>query len=195
MLGLVDLPPMEGAGCNDMHASHAALVRLVCEGALVSGKARAVAGAGGMVEVSLRGGQAYARRVANASPAAAPRGSWSAGCGGGHKHALVTGGTGGLGLLVAEWLAKVSRVRKVTLLSRSGTVTMFDVLDRLRCQAEVEVEISLCDVSRHEEVSDILGQNGDVDAVFHLAGVNADGAVDRQDALSIAQCYGAKVRL
>ena len=84
MLGLVDLPPMNGAGCDDMHATHAALVRLVCEGALVSGKARAVAGAGGMVEVSLRGGQAYARRVATASPAAAPRGSWSAvGCGSG----------------------------------------------------------------------------------------------------------------
>ena len=88
-----------------------------------------------------------------------------------------------------------SRVRKVTLLSRSGTVAMFDVLDRLRCQAEVEVEISLCDVSRHEEVSNVLTQSSDVDAVFHLAGVNADGAVERQDALSIAQCYGAKVRL
>ena len=97
--------------------------------------------------------------------------------------------------MVAEWLAKVSRVRKVTLLSRSGTVAMFDVLDRLRCQAEVDVEISLCDVSREDQVSDILCQNGDVDAGFHLAGVNADGAVERQDALSIAQCYGAKVML
>ena len=44
-------------------------------------------------------------------------------------------------------------------------------------------------------MSDVLCQNGDVDAVFHLAGVNTDAAVERQDALSIERCYGAKVRL
>ena len=195
MLGVVDLPPINVPGCDDMHSAHAALIRLVHGNGFACGTTRAVAEVGeGMLEVALRGGQVYARRVANAFPAVAPGGSWSVACGG-HQHVLVTGGTGGLGLLLAEWLAKVSRMRKVTLLSRSGTVTMFDVLDRLRSQAGVELEISLCDVSRPEEVSKVLHQSIDADAVFHLAGVNADGSVESQDALSIARCYSAKVRI
>ena len=87
MLGLVDLPPMDGAGCDGMHLAHPGLVRLVFGDRLARDEQRAVAGGRGMLEVALRGGQAYARRVANASPAAAPGGSWPVACGG-HQHAL-----------------------------------------------------------------------------------------------------------
>ena len=61
---------------------------------------------------------------------------------------LVTGDTGGLGLLVSEWLAKVVGVHKITLVSRIGTVGMFDLLDGLRGRRELRVEESLCDVRR-----------------------------------------------
>ena len=98
------------------------------------------------MEIAFRDEQTYVRRVGSKLPAV-PRTDRLLSCGG-YDQVLVTGDTGGLGLLVSEWLAKVVGVHKITLVSRIGTVGMFDLLDGLRGRRELRVEESLCDVRR-----------------------------------------------
>ena len=192
MLGLVDLPVVNSGAQVDAQAMYSILFDLLCGKVNARESLQSIAKRS-LVEIALRGEQAYVRRVCARYPPV-PGICWSASRGV-YDHVLVTGGTGGLGLLVAEWLAKMGGTRKITLVSRSGRVGMFDVLDRVHSQRGLCVEVSLCDVSDDAQLKKVMKQCGDVNAVFHLAGVNADGTVENQDASSIARCHEAKVRV
>lgn len=58
--------------------------------------------------------------------------------------ALVAGGTGALGLLVAQWLAYCTSTKELVLLGRTGRIAGQQVLDKLMSG---QVRIERCDVS------------------------------------------------
>ncbi|MCE0537504.1 SDR family NAD(P)-dependent oxidoreductase [Kineosporia rhizophila] len=96
---------------------------------------------------------------------------------------LVTGGTGAIGMQVAQWLAE-QNTAQVTLWSRSGA--------RARGVAELAakvaesgstVQVLAGDVAQREHVQALLGWMGEhgpaLTGVMHTAGVNDDGVLDR----------------
>jgi acyl transferase domain-containing protein/NADPH:quinone reductase-like Zn-dependent oxidoreductase/short-subunit dehydrogenase/acyl carrier protein len=94
---------------------------------------------------------------------------------------LLTGGTGGLGALVARHLVVEHQVRHLLLVGRqgpraAGASELVDDLARLGAQ----VEVVACDVSEREQVEQLLAgipQEHPLEAVVHMAGVIDDGVI------------------
>lgn len=92
---------------------------------------------------------------------------------------LITGGTSGLGLLFAEWLASKG-VKNLSLVSRSGMKSeTIPVVEKLQQQG-VRVEVFKSDVANPDElgklVVDIEAKLPTIRGVVHAAGVLDDGA-------------------
>ncbi len=95
---------------------------------------------------------------------------------------LLTGGTGGLGSLVARHLVAKHGVRHLVLVSRqggqaNGASELVDELSALGAQASAVA----CDISDREQVKCLLAEvsrEHPLDAVLHAAGVIDDGVID-----------------
>ncbi|MET8682562.1 type I polyketide synthase, partial [Streptomyces sp. NPDC004647] len=90
---------------------------------------------------------------------------------------LITGGTGGLGAVVARHLVAEHGVRRLLLVSRGGlgadgAEALTDELSALGAEVSVEA----CDVADRDELADLLARHT-VSAVIHAAGVLDDGVV------------------
>ncbi|GAA1374789.1 SDR family NAD(P)-dependent oxidoreductase [Streptomyces beijiangensis] len=109
---------------------------------------------------------------------------------------LVTGGTGGVGSLVARHLVAERGVRSLLLASRRGTAAdgVPELVADLR-SGGAEVRVVACDVADREAVAGLLtGLPGryPLTAVVHAAGVLADGTVESLTAGSIDRVLAAK---
>ncbi len=110
---------------------------------------------------------------------------------------LITGGTGGLGGLVAEHLVGVHGVRSVLLASRRGPEA--PGAGELRVRLEVlgaRVEIAACDVSDREQVAELLERapaGHPIGAVVHTAGVLDDGVLASLTVERVDRVLAAKV--
>jgi len=107
---------------------------------------------------------------------------------------LITGGLGGLGLALAEWLV-AHGARRLYLTSRRARDEAAPVLEALR-QAGATPEVVLGDVGVPEDVDRILAriaEDGPLVGVFHLAGVLADGMLLNQQAEGFAVPFGPKL--
>jgi acyl transferase domain-containing protein/acyl carrier protein len=137
----------------------------------------AAALATGEPQLALRDGVLYAPRLMrshagedDSPPPFAPEGT-----------VLITGGTGGLGGLLARHLAREHGVSRLVLASRSGPEAdgagqLQEELARLGCHAELVA----CDVSERAHLVRLLegiGADGKLAAVVHAAGVLDDSTV------------------
>ncbi len=108
---------------------------------------------------------------------------------------LITGGTGGLGALLARHLAREHGVERLVLMSRRGPEApqaeeLVAELAELGCQAQVLA----CDVADREQVTAVLDAIGPLRAVVHIAGVIDDGVVASLDRDRLACVMAPKVQ-
>uniref|UniRef100_UPI0004CA628C type I polyketide synthase n=1 Tax=Kitasatospora aureofaciens TaxID=1894 RepID=UPI0004CA628C len=116
---------------------------------------------------------------------------------GGDGTVLITGGTGGLGAVVARYLAGECGARKLLLTSRrgpaaAGAAELVAELAGLGAVAEVRA----CDVSDRGSVAALIEAVPDLSAVVHAAGVGDNGLVgaltpERMDAVLAPKADGA----
>ncbi|MFJ9343595.1 type I polyketide synthase [Streptomyces sp. NPDC101733] len=110
---------------------------------------------------------------------------------------LITGGTGGVGSLVARHLVTAHGVRSLLLASRRGPAA--DGVTELVAELEgagAAVRVVACDVADRAAVADLLADmpaRYPLTAVVHAAGVLADGTVESLTAESVDRVLRAKV--
>jgi acyl transferase domain-containing protein/acyl carrier protein len=131
--------------------------------------------ASGETQVAVRNGQTYAPRLVRAQDTAAelaldPNGT-----------VLITGGTGGLGAVLARHLVTVHGVRHLLLVSRrgkkaAGAKALAEELTGLGAQ----VRVATCDVTKRKSVTTLLSSipaEHPLVGVVHAAGVLDDGII------------------
>ncbi|HEY1067979.1 MAG TPA: SDR family NAD(P)-dependent oxidoreductase, partial [Pirellulales bacterium] len=110
---------------------------------------------------------------------------------------LLTGGLGGLGLRLAEWLAE-NGAGPLVLLGRSAPAgETLAVIEKLRGLG-ARIETRRCDASNREQLAAVFAEFGGklppLGGVFHLAGVLDDGLLRDQSRERFDAVMGAKVQ-
>ena len=128
---------------------------------------------------------------------------------------LITGGLGGIGLVLAEFLAKTVQAR-LMLIGRTGVpatetwdewLATHDAADAVSLRisklrslraAGAEVEVLRADVANPVEMAGVLGRMrerwGGIDGVFHAAGVAGGGLIQLKTPEAADAVFGPKVR-
>jgi len=146
-------------------------------------------GTGAEDQVAVRPGTLYVRRLVRAPRGTAVR-DWTA-----RGTALVTGGTGSLGLRTARWLADAGADHLV-LVSRSGADAPGAAEAAAALEADgVRVTLAACDIADRDAVAKLLDgvtADGPVRVVVHAAGVDATEPIDATDPAGFARTVRAK---
>lgn len=109
---------------------------------------------------------------------------------------LITGGLGGLGLLVAQWMVDKS-AKHLVLVSRTGVHdTAKQELQKLE-QIGANVTIAQVDISQEQQVADLLttieSSLPPLRGIIHAAGILADGMIQQLSWEQFYRVMGAKV--
>ena len=108
---------------------------------------------------------------------------------------LVTGGTGGLGAVLARHLVRQHGMRRMLLLSRRGPDA--PEAEKLVLELEAlgaEVRVAACDVSDREQLAGLVRSlEHPLTAVIHAAGVLADGVLESMTAGQLEQVLRPKL--
>ncbi|MBO4210086.1 type I polyketide synthase, partial [Micromonospora echinofusca] len=144
--------------------------------------------AGGEPEVAVRAGRVFVPRLVRVTDLAGDV-SWPV-----EGAVLVTGGTSGLGALVARHLVVSRGVRRLVLVSRRGVEApgAVDLRDEL-VAAGAEVRVVACDVSDRAGLAAVVASVEGLSGVVHAAGVLDDGVIDALTAERVAGVFGPKV--
>ncbi|WP_374119514.1 type I polyketide synthase [Streptomyces sp. RKAG290] len=158
----------------------------------VFGDVAGVVLASGEPEVAVRGGEVLVPRLVEVPAGDTKAQALSAGVGDGVV--LVTGGTGGLGGLVARHLVETHGVRRLVLAGRRGLEAP-GVEELLAELAELGAEVSVvaCDMSDRVAVAGLVeGVGADLVGVVHAAGAGDNGLVGSMDGARLDRVLGAK---
>jgi acyl transferase domain-containing protein/acyl carrier protein len=149
-------------------------------------------------ELALREGSLYAPRLARVQTddrdrPASPDGAVTDGDG----TVMITGGTGGLGALVARHLVVEHGARQLLLVSRSGeTAAGASELKAELTGLGCDVRIAACDVSRQDRLEELLASippAHPLRTVVHTAGVLDDGVIESLDGRRLDHVLEPKV--
>jgi NADPH:quinone reductase-like Zn-dependent oxidoreductase/3-oxoacyl-(acyl-carrier-protein) synthase len=111
------------------------------------------------------------------------------GCDGVH---VVTGGTGGLGLLTGRWLAQCD-ARSLYLASRSGTLAKDTGVEWEAIESSgATPTLERCDTGEAVHVIRLVARASSLSGVWHAAGALADALLPRQDAPGLNRVYAPK---
>ncbi|MHA7960968.1 type I polyketide synthase, partial [Streptomyces sp. L500] len=121
-------------------------------------------------QLLVRGGEFLAARLARVTAEPVAEAPWRP-----DGTVLVTGGTGGLGRIVARHLATHHGVRNLLLVSRSGQGA--EALVAELAAEGVDVVVEACDVADPAVVADLVSRHARITAVVHTAGVLDDGTI------------------
>jgi acyl transferase domain-containing protein/acyl carrier protein len=109
---------------------------------------------------------------------------------------LVTGGLGGLGLELAQWLVDRG-ARNIVLVGRSPASEQAMAILHALAQTGATIETRQCDISQFQEVAELLAGLADelppLKGIFHLAGVLDDGVLREQNRERFDRVMAAKV--
>ncbi|MGB3440599.1 MAG: type I polyketide synthase, partial [Actinophytocola sp.] len=142
----------------------------------------ALAVGAGEPQVVVRGGEVFVPRLAKVASAPGtvdPSGT-----------VLITGGTGGLGGLLARHLVVAHGVRRLVLASRRGTAP--ELAGELT-ELGATVTVAACDIADRDALTALLSEIPDLTGVVHAAGVLDDGVLDTLTPERIANVMRAKV--
>ena len=104
---------------------------------------------------------------------------------------IISGGLGGLGIALAEYLCTEADAESVTLLSRRGKAS---VIQKLRLKAiHRHISIVKCDVTKYENVASLRSELAP-NAIFHLALKLVDKAATELSAVDLASVHGPKIK-
>ena len=106
---------------------------------------------------------------------------------------VVTGGTGGLGLLTGRWLAQRG-ARSLTLASRSGTLAEHTNVEWKAVQASgTSPSLVRCDTGEMAHLRRTIAPIEDLSGLWHAAGALADAVLPKQGASSLSRVYAPKM--
>jgi acyl transferase domain-containing protein/acyl carrier protein len=154
-------------------------------------------------EIALRGDALYAPRLGRVTVSPADGDAPADGDGLAQERleqsgtVLITGGTGGLGALLARHLVGERGVKRLLLASRSGgeapgAQALAEQLSELGC----DVQLAACDVSDRAQLKALLAsvaQEHPVSVAIHAAGVIDDGTIASLDGERLARVMSPKV--
>ncbi|RZD57464.1 short-chain dehydrogenase, partial [Streptomyces albidoflavus] len=145
--------------------------------------------ASGEAESVVRDGEVRVPRLARVTPEATEGPRWDALTG----PVLITGGTGGLGRVLARHLVMTHGVRDLLLVSRSGaTAEGTGELVTELTEAGAHVAVEACDAADAAAVAGLVTRHG-VRAVIHAAGVIDDATLASLTAERVAAVLRPKV--
>ena len=114
------------------------------------------------------------------------------------KSYVITGGLGGFGLELAQWMVNRG-AKNLVLTSRTGIKDAYQTcfLDRMKNEAfGVKVVVSTLDISTREGAEGVIDEAillGPVGGIFNLAMVLKDATLENQSVETFASCCGPKV--
>ncbi|WUH90996.1 alpha/beta fold hydrolase [Streptomyces sp. NBC_00433] len=140
-------------------------------------------------DLLLRGGHLLGRRLAPAVLPALPPGALGGGAEGAY---LVTGGTGGIGRVVTDWLIHTQGVapERVIVTGRTAPVARTGHVELRRGVRFLEL-----DLSEPFEADAVAALTGPLAGVFHLAGALDDGVLRNLDADRLGAVLAPKLAL
>ncbi|KAI1858924.1 uncharacterized protein JN550_012282 [Neoarthrinium moseri] len=111
---------------------------------------------------------------------------------------LITGGTGGLGVILSRHIVHAYGAKNLLLVSRSGIEApgARKLLDELSSQNAAAVRIEACDVGDRAQLAVLLKSNHEhppITAIIHCAGVVDDGVLTSQTAARVSRVLRPKV--
>ncbi len=151
----------------------------------------------GETQVAIRDGEMFAPRLARASSPGEQVESPLAHASMTTGTVLITGGTGGLGALLARHLVAKHGARNLLLASRRGPAApgASELASELE-QLGARVTLTACDVGDREQLAALLAglpQDAPLCAVIHTAGVLDDGTIESLNAERIERVFAPKV--
>nr|WP_305883934.1 type I polyketide synthase [Crossiella sp. SN42] len=138
-------------------------------------------------QLTVRGNQLFGARLERVAIPEQPP-NWPA-----EGTVLITGGTGGLGRLLAGHLVTRHNARKLVLVSRRGpdAPEAAAIIEELTGHG-AEVRVLACDVADRAAVAALLAEIPDLTAVVHAAGVVDDGLIEAQTPEKLATALRVK---